>query len=240
MIVRAEGDDLILITQPDHAGLAGRIMDGWRADGLPDRPSRPTVLLATHEHDNGWIEEDAWPRLDPDTGRPHDFITMPDEVKQAIWPRAVARIAEMDPQSAALIAQHALTVYDRHRTSPGWGEFFDQMERLREELRDPTRGGPIPESFLADYAIVFLGDLLSLIFCNGWTDPVEAEGYRLILRGRRLEVSPDPFGGGIVPLRVPARRLSNRYYGSEADLREALTHAEQLWLTGQASGPGSS
>src|SRR5262245_34771603 len=40
MIVRPAGDHLHLITQPDHAALAGRIMEPWIADDLPPSPPR--------------------------------------------------------------------------------------------------------------------------------------------------------------------------------------------------------
>ena len=230
----------MLITQPDHAALAGRIAGAWRSDGLPDRPCRPSVLLAAHEHDNGWIEEDARPRVDRERGRPYDFIMMPDEIKQAIWPRAVSRLATIDRAAAGLIAQHAVTVNDRHRGASGWRHFFEELEGLRNELCGWPPGMPPNAEFLADYGIVFLGDLMSLIFCNGWTDAVEAGGYRLILRGAHVEISPDPFGGATLPLEVAARRVRDRRYRSDADLDEALNRTEPIWITGQASGPTGS
>src|SRR3712207_6208701 len=110
MIVREQADRLLLITQPDHAHLSRRVME--RCVVLRDRPRRTSILLAIGEHDNGWAEPDAAPQVDPATGSVHDFVTAPLAVRHSVWPRGVARLAN-DPWAAALVAQHAITVYDR-------------------------------------------------------------------------------------------------------------------------------
>src|SRR3954463_4207109 len=105
MIVRTYRDRLQLITQPDHAQLARRIMEHCVA--LADHPRRNAIMLAIAEHDNGWAEPDAAPTVDLSTGRIADFITAPTAVRQGAWPRAVARLAH-SPWAAALVANHAV------------------------------------------------------------------------------------------------------------------------------------
>jgi hypothetical protein len=112
VIVRLIGNRLQLITQPDHAHLARRIMQHCVA--LAARPRRGSILLAIAEHDNGWAEEDAAPIVHPTTGCVVDFINAPMSVRQTVWPRSVARLAD-DRWAAALVAQHATAVYDRFR-----------------------------------------------------------------------------------------------------------------------------
>ncbi len=80
MIVRDDGSSFLLITQPDHARLARDIVAAFRTEPALDTPSRDTILFATLEHDNGWIEVDAEPTIDPATGRPCDFIAGPARV----------------------------------------------------------------------------------------------------------------------------------------------------------------
>ena len=53
-----------------HAPVRGAVVG--RADGLPGHPRRGELLFAAREHDNGWTEVDAYPTVDPDTGRPYD------------------------------------------------------------------------------------------------------------------------------------------------------------------------
>ena len=110
MIVRTEHDGVIPITQPDHAHLSGRIME--HCVPLRASPRRASILRAIREHDNGWTEEDAAPTIDPATGRIADFVNIPLHVRHGVWPRGVARLAD-DPWAAALVAQHAITVYGR-------------------------------------------------------------------------------------------------------------------------------
>jgi hypothetical protein len=217
MIVRPFGSDLLLIAQTDHAALAARIMTAWRADGFPDRAARERVLEATRQHDVGWETVDAVPRVDPETGRPYDVVGAPLDLRQGAWPRALDRLAPRDAYVAALVAQHALTVYRRFALTPEWEEFFPAMERRRDDLL--ATGGPGLDTFLQDYAIVGMGDRWSLVFCYGWREPNSMAGYRAALHGGAvtrehngagivdggwLEITPDPFEGAAVPLDVPA------------------------------------
>jgi len=237
MIIRRDRESLLLITQPDHAALSNAIMEPWQADGLPDHPARALILFATREHDNGWIEPDAAPIVDAATRRPHDFISAPDEVKHSIWPRALSRIGARNPLAASLIAAHALHVYRRHRGQPEWQPFFDEIAATRERLLDQAGTSSAERGRLdADYRFLFLGDLLSLVFCNGWTEPVEGGGYRIQLSGTTMEVAPDPFAGRDVALEVPARRIPARAYGSDDDLRNELAQAHEEIVRGIARG----
>ena len=166
MIVRPAGGALHLITQPDHAALAGRIMTHWTSLAAAER--RDDILRAIRDHDNGWREPDAAPTIDPATGAVLDFVGVPAAVKQGVWPRAVAGLADR-PWAAALVAHHAVTVYDRFRNDPDWASFFARMEHLRAEQLTLVSG--TMEMLIRDYVYVRLGDLASLAFCNAWSDP---------------------------------------------------------------------
>lgn len=239
MIVRDDGDSFLLITQPDHARLARDIVVAIRTEPSLTTASRDTVLFATREHDNGWIEIDANPTIDPETGRPCDFIAGPLHVKHELWPRGILRAAESDPRAGALIAQHAVTVYAYRATEPEWQPFFGPITALRDDLLEQIGAahGTAREAFDREYRCVRLGDLFSLQFCNGWTTPQDAYGYRAELRGSSLVISPDPFDGSSVPLRVMARRVPARRYASDADLRRELAASIPEFLEGEAGGP---
>jgi hypothetical protein len=234
MILRRDGPDWLYITQLDHSRLAGRLMAAWQADGFPTRPTRAQVLRATSEHDLGWQTPDAAPLIGAD-GQPLDFTTVPLDVKQPPFGRAVATLADEDPYVAALVAQHAITVYRRYAREPDWRGFFAPLEQRRDDLL--SRAAPAGfELFLLDYTIVALGDLFSLVFCNGWRDPYLMEGYQAILRDDRVTIAPDPFAGARVALEVVARRIPARIYASDQDLRDTLARAAPERLTGVAVG----
>jgi hypothetical protein len=247
MIVRSDGADLLLMTQGDHAALSGQILSAVRRAGWLSRPTREAVLFATHHHDDGWREEDEAPSLDPATGVPFDFMTLPVVRRQAVWPRAIARLGATSSYAAALLAQHAVTVFRRYRTDPSWRVFLDDVERSRNEYFDRAAGqdfvpsvlDPCAEDralLLQDYAYLAWADLVSLIFCNGWTDDFEVDVYRLRGEGATVCVSPDPFAGRDVSVRVRARRVPRANCGSAEELRAALARAQFEWVSGVVAG----
>jgi hypothetical protein len=238
MIVRDDGGSFLLITQPDHARLARDIVSAIRTEPALETAARETVLFATLEHDNGWLEVDAEPTIDPGTGRPCDFINGPAHVKHELWPRGIRRVAHTDARAAALVAEHALTVYHYRAAEPEWHSFFGPITALRDDLLRQVMAaeGPARDAFAEQYRCVRLGDVFSLQFCNGWTDPHETFGYRARLERNQLLITPDPFHGAVIPLRVMARRIPARTYASDADLRAAMAEAVPEFLEGAVHG----
>jgi Protein of unknown function (DUF3891) len=231
MIVRSRHERIQLITQPDHAHLAGRIME--HCVPLAARSRRDAILHAIAEHDNGWIEADASPGVDANSGGILDFVTVPLEVRHAVWPRGVARL-EDDPWAAALVAQHALTVYSRFRSDSEWTAFFAGMAAARDAM---LRASGIPlDDLAADYPFVRLGDLMSLAFCTGSTDEQRFADWTVQLSGTRVVVTPDVFGGAEIPIEVEARAIRNRPFRSDAELRDALSEATTMTLRGEVAG----
>ena len=122
----------MLITQPDHAHLARRMME--HCVPLVGHARRHTILHAVGEHDCGWEEEDAAPMVNPETGAVFDFISAPVAVRQAVWPRAVARLARPAAEHRHVsVLGHAARLDHpaqvRHLQSVGWQRW--QPEQLR-------------------------------------------------------------------------------------------------------------
>jgi hypothetical protein len=238
MIVRDERDTFLLITQPDHAQLSEAIMAAVRTEPPLEGPKRRTILVATREHDNGWTEVDAYPTVDPATGRPCDFMSGPAPVKHELWLRGIARAAKSDGLAGALVAEHALTVYGYRRGDAGWAQFFSTIEGMRDALlqRLGMFSGASRDTFAAYYRCVRLGDMFSLQFCNAWTDPSTTLGYRAEMQGTTLLISPDPFAGATVALGVVGHRIPARRYRDDAQVRRAIAAATPEIVQGIARG----
>jgi hypothetical protein len=230
MIVRPADGDLLLITQPDHAHLARRVME--RCAPLASHARRGSILVAIAEHDNGWAEEDAAPIVDPTTGGVADFIRIAMEVRHRVWPRGVARLAA-DPWAAALVAQHAVTVYDRFRSERGWAPFFAGMEQARDAMV-AAAGLPL-DDLLADYPFVRLGDLISLAFCAAGATAQGFAGWHVSLSGDRVIVSPGAFDGAAVPIEIDARRIRGGPFASDEELRVAVDRAPVVTLRSEVA-----
>jgi hypothetical protein len=233
VIVRPLDDHILLITQPDHAHLAGDVMS--RARPLAQHPRRDAILLAISEHDNGWAEPDAQPTIGS-SGDVADFIAAPIAVRQGVWPRAVLHLAN-DPWAAALVAQHAITVYDRFRSDDAWTQFFADMEALRDNRL--ARATLQLDDLVADYAFVRLGDLISLTFCTGWTTPQHYAEWTVQRYEDTVLVTPDPFGGESVSLEIAGTVIPKRTYESDRELREEIGRGRRRRLSGKVSHGGT-
>jgi hypothetical protein len=231
LIVRRAEHHLFLITQPDHAALAAGLMAEWQADGLPSNPRRETLLLATREHDNGWRELDTAPLVD-ESGQIRDFLNMPQGTHTAVWPRAIRRLRDT-PYAAALVAQHALHLFRDHRGEAAYESFFREVEQARDDRLGESALDL--DALMEDYFIVRMGDLISLTFCNGWSEPQREGRYTVRAAESRLLVEPDPFGGREIRIAIPARRIEARPYGHE-EAQAAFAAAAAELVTGTAGG----
>jgi hypothetical protein len=238
MIVRDEGDTFLLITQPNHAQLAEAIVAAMQTEAPLAGPARRTILVATREHDNGWTEVDAFPTVDPATGRPSDFMSGPASVKHELWLRGIARAATLDEVAGALVAEHALTVYGYRRAEAAWAPFFSTIGSMRDALlrRTGLLTGSGRSTFETWYRCVQLGDSFSLQFCNAWAEPSTTLGYRAEIRGTTLVITPDPFGGARVKLSVIGHRIPARRYQDDEQIRRAMAATTPEIIEGEARG----
>lgn len=229
MIVRTLDNRLQLITQPDHAHLAARIME--HCVELVALPRRAPIMNAIAEHDNGWEEEDSAPIVND--GKIVDFINAPVDVRHRVWPRAVMRLSE-DPFAAALVAQHAITIHERFRGDEEWAPFFGEMAMLRNAMVD--KSGARLDELAVEYAFVRLGDLISLSFCTTGIELQPYGDWSVQCTRSRVVVTPDPFGGRIIPIEISAREIADGPYSSDQELREELTRSKTVSIEGEAVG----
>ena len=223
MIVLRRGAELLLVTQPDHAHLAAELLALRRHGGVLGHARRDDILVAVREHDNGWREADAAPRLDPRNGRPCDFRDYPDGAREEVWLRGVERFAESRPYAALLIAEHGLAVH-RDRAGEVWKAFLDRLTAARDELA--SRSGAEPEIWQEDYRFLAWADAAALAAVGVWPR-FELELGRGEERAGKLHLDPFPYAGA-THFTFGCRRIPDREYQSALDL--AATMAESRWL----------
>ena len=220
MIVVEEEQQLRIITQPDHAYFSAELLKLWRIDGLPDHPRRSDLLFAVREHDNGWREPDAAPLVNHETGKPHDFISIPEQTRLELWIRGVVRFAESRPYSAMLIAEHARVLHSEENEL--WRDFLADLQERRQrflEMEDQN------EAVLAnDYTYLRLADKLSLSVCTRSLEEMTFAGTRSRALETSLLLDPFPLAGSTT-FQIPCRWIPNRRYESDADLGIELASA---------------
>jgi len=229
MIVSLVNDAWRVVRQADHARLAGEMVGLLRLPALVDHPRRDDVLRAVREHDSGWWEEDAAPRLDPSTGRPLDFRSLDRGVRREAWRRGVERLAPERPYAAALVAGHFLRV-GAGEDDDGAAPFREALTARRDELLEIA--GETLEAARADDRWLALGDGLALAAASG--DPVfVARPFDLGPSGNlrasvevaegAVELRLDPFPlAGATRFELPERRLPSGIFGSDVELGLAL------------------
>jgi hypothetical protein len=226
VIVRRSGGGLALVCQSDHARLAADLLALFRRPELAAHPRREALLRAVADHDNGWWEVDAAPRIDAATGAPVDFLGIPDDLRRELWERGIGRFADEDPGRAAQIAAHFLRLFGGRAADPGW---IDRLERERARLAElAERAGRSPEEIAADDRWVELADQLSLAVCSVSTRPLAVAGWRASVDegpdGIELRLEPFPLAGATL-LKLRERRIEERRYGRDAELALALATA---------------
>lgn len=244
MLRRDTEDGWLLIDQHEHALLCGRIMSRWARDDSLGPGVSDEVGFALREHDNGWKDWDASPRVNGEDGYPRNFMEMDPAEQAGIWVSSFTAHRDTHPYASALIALH-FGHFNEHNLirRPGNPLGLETRERIRGFVRE-TLGhepcaeglGGLPGTVGADLRILQTGDMISLALCHGWRDyriddpPASAGRPEGPLRlsspdGFEFRLSPYPFVSDIMRVSVPARRLPRRMFESDAALRRELASA---------------
>ena len=229
MIVTRTPSGSRLVTQADHARLAGDILRLVRLPELVEHPRRELLLRAVREHDNGWWEADSAPRLAASGSTALDFRDFPGDLRQEIWRRGVERFAADSPYLAALLSAHSLRLLRRFGGEPSWAAFRAELAERQQELLEAA-GGSLDE-VAADDPWMELADGLSLAACTGEAAFVEVPGWqaRVELLGDgedarervELRLQPFPFAGSTT-FDLPFRSLAEARFDSDSALGVAV------------------
>ena len=223
MIVTPAGNELLVVTQSDHAHLAAELLALFRLPELIDHPRRRVLIRAVREHDNGWRELDAAPPLDADSGWPSNFRSLPGEQRREVWSRGCRRYAASDPYLALLVTLHAQAL---HREPAGgdaiWRDWLEELEGWRGELVAAAAASPTAAA--SDYAWLALADTCSLAACEMSGRSFTAGGVRGRAAGGTLTLEPFPLAGRTT-FRLPIRRIPMRRYTTPRELGRALADA---------------
>lgn len=239
MIVVRRSDSLRLVTQNDHAHLAAEMLALFRLPELVGHPRRARLLEAVREHDNGWRETDAAPPVDSQSGRPHDYRSLPGELRRELWGRGARRWVGKDTYIALLVVRHALELHRGTSSEPQWRSWFEELRELEEELREAS--GLTKQEASADYAWLATADRLSLALCEEQTHAFESGRFAARVTDGELELDPFPLAGRTT-FRLSCRHLPDRRYDGDRDLGTALARARwervAMRLTPAAGAPG--
>ena len=109
MIRREVGNEFLLITQHDHALLAGHLAERFGNDRFAKPEPRESVLTAVRLHDAGWPLHDEQPTLNR-AHLPLDVFETPRPIALKVWSASAERAAAADPYAGLLVSLHVLSL----------------------------------------------------------------------------------------------------------------------------------
>jgi hypothetical protein len=185
MIVTNSDGRLLLIRQVDHAELAGNLAENWGNTVFRDLEPAGPLILAAHQHDNGWREWDEMPQVNPATHHPYQFFDMPPAEHLPFYARGVERVAGQDRYAGLLVNMHLVGLYKqrygidpdlRAKPQPPLVQAFidenlarleEDQRRLRADLQADSAGGqsPFDRQLWKNYKLLQVFDRLSLYLC---------------------------------------------------------------------------
>jgi hypothetical protein len=227
LIIREQGDQLLVIRQTDHAFLAGFFAREWGNTEFPRPEPFGSFCLAVAEHDNGWSEWELMPTLDGKTRMPNTFMSVPTEEHILLYQRGIERLVKVDHYAALLVSMHCAGLYDRARaTIPGYSAKYvkssettlvtDFVQRLRLQqlrLKVDLRANPatknlvVEETLKANFERLEALDRLSLHLCLNPQENSVIEAVPKDDSGNEVDLDLRNEGGNVLTLApYPFRR----------------------------------
>ena len=245
MIVCPRDSHVRLICQHDHARAAGTIARNWIGiESLPSPPDelREKVLFAIDNHDVGWCRPDATPRWDEMTKLPYSFFGITADKAVEIWSEGIDACASFHPLSGCLVSIHFSSLAEGGRRGApgevskvlnGFIHAESKRQKMLDALIEPVHKGAIENSV----SLLRVCDTLSLLACRApeitppddAVHPLKQSGLKVKTANvDDLEISPWPFSGDSIKLRMPGLVLPGEYFADEKELAEALPLAEPI------------
>ncbi|MCE9544534.1 MAG: DUF3891 family protein [Planctomycetia bacterium] len=239
----------LLISQIEHARLAGALAADWGAAPYEPLPARDELLPAIIRHDDGWAEWERCPDVDPQTGRPRDFLEMPVDQTLVIWRTSIERAAAMSPLGGYAVAGHFRGLIEHAEI---WGQHgsrraaaahqwsADIAEHQQAWLKEWCHTAPQSHTpAVAQSATAWLQffDRLSLwLSMRTQREPAElatpqGPPLRLTPQGdRTITVAPWPLNIPEAHVSLSVRSVPQRHYASAADLASERGTLSELRL----------
>jgi hypothetical protein len=247
MIVHPVGDSAEIVMQVDHSHVAGRLAELW-----PGLEPRDSVELAADLHDIGWRAWEASPRLDPESGRPQNFLQVDIHLHLEFYEAGIGEVTARDRYAGMLVGKHLAGIYRRRygtqdalamkRAPDAQAKIDEFVTRIEARFGALQRElGVSDDEFWRNYVLLQVFDRLSLWLCKG--DPAGTGSMQIALPdGSEFAVEPTaegcalnpyPLASDPVTVSVPVRVVPLTGYANDAECAACIlaTAVEQRSYT---------
>ncbi len=255
MIVRHDGDKLILIGQTDHSKLVGQFAAHWGNDQFAIPKPYETIARAATFHDFGWLRYETNPVLADNNETPgfRSIAADEDQLKSFQW--CIDWLSDVDPYSGLIVSMHRTGLWrGRYNTvahptmnaarslAPGVEEFIATNEARQAQGRAARDEAEV----WTNYHLMQVWDLLGLYFCcqdpyEDYIEPVPQTysadgkaGVKMTLTPKdrtTVAFDPFPFAEKGVEVQLAWKRIPRIKFKDQADFRRAYFQAENEMTT---------
>ena len=106
MLVTRRGGRLALVTQPDHAAIAGTLARHWGNAEFATPLASEALICAAEHHDDGWLELDGRPMFNHQQRRPAHFVELALTDTAVPYARGVESVYARDQHAGVLVSMH--------------------------------------------------------------------------------------------------------------------------------------
>ncbi len=162
MILREDTENYILITQHDHAYIAGELLTHFKKEFIAVEHFE-SFKFAVHQHDRAWIIPDSHPLLNDVTQKPFTFLDFPEKLRLHFYKLGIEQVNHANSYAALLCSMHYCNL-----VSSSSSEIATQfVERERSRQNHLVAKLKIPHTRLLHYQVQMLKfcDDLSLYIC---------------------------------------------------------------------------
>ena len=192
VVITSENEEgFFAVSQLEHSALVGIIASNWGADAVAmPLPRRPMLVMAA-EHDLCWVYHDHRPKIDPSSGLPYDYSSLPYNKHVHLYREGARYLAEREPYGGLMLSLHGTGIYNgRHGTDaemvrPTRSDeeamavktYLADGERFRDRLKSQIltantedAQGLSEDVLWTNYHLMQVWDRLGLLFSKGISD----------------------------------------------------------------------
>jgi hypothetical protein len=107
-----EGSPRLAITMDEHTALAGQFARAFGNGNFEPVEPRDVMLYVISQHDKGWVDFDAAPKVDPRTGLPYNLVDTPAEDITRTSAASPAFHEKHHPYAALMSSMHSWGLYN--------------------------------------------------------------------------------------------------------------------------------
>lgn len=180
MILREDPENYILITQHDHAYIAGELLCHLKKEFIAVEHFE-SFKFAIHQHDRAWIIPDSHPLLNDVTQKPFTFLDFPEKLRLYFYKLGIEQVDQANSYAALLCSMHYCNLASMSYSDTA-KQFLEREKQRQKHLINKLK---IPHTRLLNYQLQILKfcDDISLYICMNKPGITKEEEVPLFKKG---------------------------------------------------------